>query len=281
MKQLQVDYISDLHIDFYVKTNNSPTKIKRLIQEYIGTILPVHISDTLIIAGDTAHYNSLSLELFEALKDIYKNVIVTFGNHDMYIPTETQRVKYQSSYLKIQELKEGCQELGVHFLDGDKVTIDGIVYGGLCGWYDLPTKEDIQQWNWYMNDSNLIYSGIEYVHPYGSRATANWDSQEFYHNQVEKLKNLKDIDVLITHIAQVIPPDFVLQPQFVGDASNIFYYIDNAELVEDTGCKYYIYGHTHGCQRYTINDIKVFCNPKGYPSENMRAQIKTFTIKKG
>jgi len=281
MKQVNVDYISDLHVDFYVKTNNSPTKIERLLNEYIDNIMVEAPSDTLIIAGDVSHYNSLSLNLFKLFKERYEEVIVTFGNHDMYIPTETQRHKYQSSHLKIQELKEGCKELDIHFLDGDTVTIDDIVYGGLCGWYTLPTKKDIQQWKWFMNDSNLIYSGIEFVHPYGRRATASWDSQEFYHGEVEKLKSLKGIDVLITHIAQVIPPDFVIQPQFVGDANNIFYYVDNVDLVEATGCKYYIYGHTHGCQRYGVNDIKVLCNPKGYPRENMRAQIKTFTINKG
>ncbi len=262
---------------------SSPTKIERLLNEYIDNIMVEAPSDTLIIAGDTSHYNSLSLNLFKLFKERYKEVIVTFGNHDMYIPTETQRHKYQSSDLKIQELKVGCKELGVHFLDGDKVTIDGIVYGGLCGWYDLPTKKAVQQWNWFMNDSNLIYSGTEFVHPYGSRATASWDSQEFYHEQVEKLKSLRGIDVLITHIAQVILPEEELPKQYQGDATNIFYYVDNVDLVEATGCSYYIFGHVHNMVYYRFSKFSIMTNPLGYPMERRGAKIETLrlSLKKG
>jgi len=278
---MNVDYISDLHIDFYVRYSNTPTKRKRLTKEYVQSILPEAPSDTLIIAGDISHYNTQAVEVITELTKVYSNILVTYGNHDMYMTSESQRIRYEASYLRVADLKGSCEEIdGVWFLDGDKIEIDGVTYGGLCGWYSLPTKQDTDYWRYFMNDSNYIYSGVEYRTPYHHGGVrAEWSTQDFYNDEVEKLKSLKDIDVLITHVAQCIPPDEVIVPMFRGDASNIFYYVDNMDLVKATGCKYYIYGHTHGNQEWQQQGIKVRVNPKGYPGENPTAKIKTIEVK--
>ena len=263
-----------------MKYNNSPTKRRRLIKEYVATLLPETPSATLIIAGDISHYNTLSVELIKEFKNTYNNIVVVYGNHDAYLTSESQRNKYQSSELKIAQLKGELEEIdGVWLLDGDKIEIDGITYGGLCAWYDLPTKANREYWTMIMNDSNYIYSGVEYKTPYHRGSVrAEWDTQDFYNDEVEKLKSLKGIDVLVTHICQATPPDEAISPTYRGDASNIFYYVDNINLVKDTGCKYYIYGHIHDSQEWQQEGIKFRANPYGYPRESIDRKIKTLEI---
>ena len=279
---MNIDYISDLHVDFYVKYNNTPTKRRKLIKKYIDNILPEVPSSTLVIAGDISHHNTLSIESIIELRKTYSNVIVTYGNHDMYMTSESQRNKYSASYLRIEDLKARCEEVdGVWLLDGDTIKIEGVTYGGLCGWYSLPTKEDKDYWKFYMNDYNFIYSGIEYKTPYhyGS-VRAEWSTQDFYDDEVDKLSKLNNIDILITHVAQVLPPDSEIPKMYRGDASNIFYYVDNIQLVKATGCKYYIYGHTHNTQDWEQEGIQVKVNPLGYPKENPKARIKNFKYRR-
>ncbi len=243
-------------------------------------LLPETPSATLVIAGDTSHYNTLTVELLKELKGTYSNIIIVYGNHDMYLTSEAQRNKYQSSDLKVAQLKGELEEIeGVWFLDGDKIEINGIVFAGLCGWYDLPTKYERDQWRFFMNDSNYIYSGIEYRTPYHHGSVrAEWDTQEFYEQQKVMLEGLNEIDVLVTHVAQVIPSDEVLPEMYRGDYTNIFYYVDNMELVKATGCKCYIYGHTHNEQEWEQQGVKVLCNPYGYPRESIGRKIKTLKV---
>jgi predicted MPP superfamily phosphohydrolase len=279
----RVDYISDLHIDFHVRYGSSKAKRKRQTQAYIDRLVPTEPSDILIIAGDTSHYNTQTTDVLVALQRHYRHIILVYGNHDMYMTSESQRVEYQSSKNRIEDLKARCEELGVYLLDGDAVELGGIRIGGLAGWYNLPTKEDRDHWSYFMNDSNYIYSGVERkpipIYQYGS-VRAEWDTQDFYAHQLGKLEGLrgKNLDILVTHVGQVLPPPLAIQKQFRGDASNIFYYVDNLSKVEATGCKYYIYGHTHGGQDYKAGNINVLCNPKGYPGENPHVGIKTLTL---
>jgi len=276
---LTVDYISDLHVDFHVKYNNSPTKRRRLIKEYVQALLPKTPSATLIIAGDISHYNTMSIELIKEFKNTYSNIMATYGNHDMYMTSNAQRTKYQASYIKIEELKESLKEIGVYLLDGDVVEIDGVVYGGLCGWYNLPTRQDKDYWRFFMNDSNYIYSGVEYKMPYSyGRVRAEWETQTFYEEQLELLKSFSNIDVLVSHVCQVLPPNEVIAEAFRDTASNIFYYVDNMDLVKATGCRYYIYGHTHDKQEWQQQSIKFRANPYGYPRESVGRKIKTLEL---
>ncbi len=65
-------------------------------------------------------------------------MLYTFGNHDLYLfPDEKEHAIYNSSVERWEELKELSSEIpGVIALDGDKVTIDGVTFGGTGLWYD-------------------------------------------------------------------------------------------------------------------------------------------------
>ncbi len=283
---MTIDYISDLHMDFHFKnTNPQDHKFSLHVAEFIDRILPTNrdkLGDVLIIAGDTSHYGQQTDELLKQLKAIYKDVLVVSGNHDLYLISDIQRKKYEhTSTQRLEELKISCETHQAHYLDGSVITIDGVRFGGTGGWYDLPTPDDIKHWKFALNDSNLIYDGFPIQQAYSyRRVKPDWDTQSYYIKELEKLKKIAAVgcDVLVTHVAQVIPPNEAIPERFQNDRGNIFYYVDNLEIVKETGAKHYCYGHTHDEQEYIKDGVEMHCNPFGYPGESRGVKVKSFEI---
>lgn len=286
---LKIDYISDLHLDFYIKSKNPDDKKAKLgIIEFIGFILNRALppGDVLIIAGDLGHYNSQIRLLLIELKKIYKHVIVTFGNHDLYMISNNIMKKYKGkSENRLIELEEICRELDVHYLNGQVIEIDGVRIGGTGSWYDLKTSEDLVLWNKIMNDSNLIYKGNErpsngMYSMYNSRVSSNWDPIKFWEQEREKLERVakEKCHVFVTHVALNYAPDEIMHPEYVGDKSNLFYYTNNLDILKESGCKVHIHGHTHQKFEYEVDGIRVYCNPLGYAGENPFCMIQQLEI---
>ena len=282
---MKIDYVSDTHLDFYSKsTNPQDSKFSSRIAEFIDGMMPDgNVGEVLIVAGDTGHYNSQNKEFFRQMKEIYKEVIVVSGNHDLYLITDSQRKKYEyQSTQRTDELQKDCEVLGVHYLDGNIITIDGIRFGGCAGWYDLPTPADIRHWKQAMNDSNLIYDSypVQLAYAYQRNSRPDWDTQAYYEGQLQKLKDVskEGCDILINHISQVIPPNDVIPEHFKNDPGNIFYYVDNEDIVKSSGAKFYLYGHTHDEHIWERDGIQMRCNPFGYPMESRGKKIQSFEI---
>lgn len=286
MNNLKIDYISDLHVDFWVtQTNPQHKQFSSQIANLLQIILPEELSkvgDVLIIAGDLGHYNLQTKYLLKELKKVYKDIIVTWGNHDLYLLSNRSISNYKAkSENRLFELKEFCRELEIHYLDGQVITIDGVKFGGTGSWYDLPTPEKIQRWKNVMNDSRKIYNGYA-IQPYGMyqnypQPSTNWDTQKFWLNEKTKLEKIakEGCDVFISHVGLVYPPDKELKPMYVGNEDNIFYYTDNLHLLKESSCKVHIHGHTHNNLNYEKDGIKILCNPLGYKSEYREGEIYT------
>jgi len=286
---MKIDYISDLHIDHWInELDTSKLKFRVLLENYIkNTVLPVkedfNPGDVLIIAGDFSHYNQLTKAVLIELKKIYKNIIITFGNHDMYLISNSSLKKYKNdSNKRILELKEICLDLDIYILDGNIVTIDGTRFGGTCSWYNLPTQIDIDVWKKVMNDGRYIYSGSfknysMYGGNYNSAPASNWKTQDFWLSEKSKLIDIanKKCDVFITHVALNEPSiEEGMAEEYHDDPNNIFYYTDNFELLKQSGCSLAIHGHTHQSLDYTKDGIRIVCNPLGYPGDETYNYVK-------
>jgi len=284
---MKVDIISDVHECFWIKEKDTnKLKFKVELENYVKNILQPKDGDVLIIAGDTGHYNNMTKELLLELKKYYKNIILTWGNHNLYLVSNSQVSKYNSkSTNRLEELKEICVEAEVYYLDGDVVEIEGIKFGGTGSWYNLTTEWEIETWKKVMNDSNLIYDGYA-VQSYGmyqhySRPSNNWDPIKFY--DIEKAKLIKiaeeGCDVFITHIALHEPDESEgMKEEYLNQKENIFYYTENFDLVKKAGAKIHIHGHTHQNLDYVKDGVQVVCNPLGYPSDNTYNTIKQIEI---
>ena len=60
---MKIDFLSDLHIDFWIKENDyTSAKFDKQIKQFIDIILPEKdsLGEVLIIPGDLSHYNEIN-----------------------------------------------------------------------------------------------------------------------------------------------------------------------------------------------------------------------------
>lgn len=75
-----------------------------------------------------------------------------------------------------------------------------------------------------------------------------------------------DADVIATHHA---PSGQSIAPRFAHEAQNIFF-ANTIDLRRFPRCKLWIHGHMHDEFDYIEDDVRVVCNPLGYPNEHKR-----------
>lgn len=279
---MKIAYSSDFHIDFFCnELNTNSLKFERQAHNFINNVLKPDEAkaDTLLIAGDIGHYNSQNVRVLQMLKSYYKNIAVTYGNHDLYLMTGEQQSKYKyKSSNRVDELKLMLSDIGIYCLDGKVVNFDGVSIGGLPMWYDLPTSNDTKQWHRFMNDSRYIIDGMEYGQGVYSRSKLQgvpFDTQKFYLEQVEKLKRMVKTDILLTHVCPTILPDSMRAHDFVSGDYNIFYESDNSANVKADIC---VFGHSHHNGSFTDGNTTYYTSCIGYKHENLGSKISTLTL---
>jgi Icc-related predicted phosphoesterase len=296
MKKLNIDYISDIHLDFWIseQDTNSP-KFKKRLEAFVKIILPETPSTVLILAGDQGHYFKQDKEFLLELLKTYTKILLVPGNHDMYLVSKKAQNKYKlESQNRIDEVKEFCYDTpGLYYLDGKVVEIDGFSFGGLGMWHDdsygkllgYSSDEVYENWKQVMNDSNLIFkdskSNYSYDYGYGSREkVVSFDPRIKFKEEMKKLKDIEEVlspDVMITHYGPIIPPNLA------DDYKNIttsHYYFDGSNFIFNNKPKLWIHGHTHTQYNFMYRDTNIVTNPLGYPSENTYTTIKTIELSK-
>lgn len=288
---MQIDYVSDTHIDFWIsELNTQNPKFQKQLSHYIDTVLKPKGSDILILAGDIGHYFKQDTEFILGLKKHYKHILLTFGNHDMYLVTKSTQNKYlYDSMNRLLEFKHWCKKQeNIHFLDGNSVVIEGTSFAGAgMAWdgsygkkfYNLTEYEMVEHWKQVMNDSKLIFSGKPHISvptAYGGNYTeCSFDPLEFFKEQKKKLNRIEYCDVMISHYGPKVPDN--LKEEYKNRTSS-FYYFDGLEDIDRLGCKFWVYGHTHEKIDEIYNECNLLCSPIGYPGENKSTEISTFNI---
>ena len=256
----QFDLISDIHVDFWVNQDN-----KRM-SDFVRSLLPTTPSRVLVIAGDIGHYNSQNELLLNELKHYYEFIILTFGNHDLYLISKQMSGKYKhDSLLRKADMKKRSDKIkGVTYLDGNTVTINGITYGGTGMWYDYsyarltfntPLEILYKLWLTSSNDANFVKGQAH-------------DIARFAEIERVKLRNIIDqTDVIITHVG----PDWSqLIDEYQGDLFTSFYYFDGQEFFSHIKEKTWCYGHTHVRYDYSQHNCRFINASLGYPPVGYR-----------
>lgn len=197
-------------------------------------------ANLLIIAGDLHPKIGVRQYLLEEISKRNNNIEILFteGNHDYYHGIFPSKENTQ-----IRE-------------------INGIKFALTTLWTHLTLS------NWMykdrLNDFRLIKGAL----------FDKWN--ENHRNSYNFLKEA-NADVVITHHA----PSFKsIHERYKGLPENCFFATDYTLILPEdfTNTKYWIHGHVHNEFDYMINNIRVICNPYGYPKERSDPKIKFIEV---
>ena len=258
MKRLSIDYVSDLHLAFYLKASKNDGFRNEDIKEFIkNTIVPKIKGEILIIAGDLSEYINSNIFFLNECANHYDKVLYIAGNHEYYLSWiigMEMKKQYKESTNKILDIissLEGNDK--VIFLDRNEP-----LYHGLYNYNDFSIAGDtlwyypktIRDWYFYLansNDSRLIISKTDNIITkikHLNKASITWyDSLPYY------------VDIIATHV----PP--LYNPQS-SKAKNGCYFTPVDIIKTDT----WIYGHDHVKSSFQKNGCRFLSNPWGYHS---------------
>jgi Icc-related predicted phosphoesterase len=190
-----------------------------------------------------------------------KPIVFTPGNHEFY-----------GNVLEdaIEEGRAAAIETGVHFLNADSVTIDGVRIIGATLWsdYALHGNQELgmDAAKYGMNDHRLIKRRA--IRP-GTPGKFKLEPKEVaWHHLRQRIyienELVKAFDcptVVVTHHA---PSPRSLPPRLVGNPLNVAYASDLKGLIERCKPSLWLHGHIHDSADYRIGETWVRTNPKGY-----------------
>jgi Icc-related predicted phosphoesterase len=217
--------ISDVHIEFY---NNC------------SILMGLPDADCIVVAGDMSVCASAADNL-GVLAEKYKHVVYVAGNHDYY----------HCGPADVELAKKACRIRGVHWLENQSVTIEGIRFVGCTLWFEDGPFNFVMSRR--LNDFGCIGGFVPWV----------------YERNAASIKYLKCAgrkgDIIITHHAPSLQSAAV---EHKADELNIFYYSKQAEqVIVSRKPKLWIHGHMHARADYSLHDTRVVCNAFGYPHQ--------------
>lgn len=267
MKTLKFNFISDLHLDFYVHWGGMDTLDQ--IEKFIDGIMPDDKADVLIVPGDIANNNYLIDAFFVEMCKRYDKIIWTLGNHEFYIVPKQRPTSLERVDLLDEMVAKHCGDQVVR-LKGQIIEIDGFKIGGTHMWYDGSYAKNNFDWS----DDQVYVLWKQFMNDYFQTTI-----DPFKHGLIDieksKLRAIyKELDLVVTHVAPIISPSLPVEWQ---NPSTGFFSFDGTEFM-DGPAKAWLFGHTHKSYCFTNCDKDFLCNPMGYPTEMPNAKIQTWTL---
>lgn len=268
---VKLDFISDLHIDSYIKEEDIDNNNNKNILNYFNLIFfdyKLGKRKYLLITGDFANKNKFTFFALRVLEKYYYDVIIfVLGNHDYFISKkDIENGIYKDSFDRINEVKNYvANSQSLFYLDGEIIEIEGIKIGGCNGWYDGSYSYQYAKhfvmdemtinnlWKEYMPDSKAI-KGIK-------------DYKTIFNIENKKIDKIYDkVEIMMTHVN----PSFLkehLSQRYKTFESNAFYAFNGHRYLKDGNIKYWLFGHTHDFTEYIFKGVNVKSNPCGYNNE--------------
>ena len=258
--------LSDLHNDL----GNMPVEVdgRRIDAE----------ADVVVLAGDIHEGVHSPMWAREAFPD--KPIILVAGNHEFY-------GKFWNRNLC--KIREKSKDLGIHFLENDSVTIDGVRFLGCTLWTDFMLQgetsravsmiEAKQRMNDYrrikldrkpgenrefreFRSAALVPELVRRRH----QESADWLEQELQNSDAGVLERT----VVVTHHA---PHHLSIPENYKGNALCPAYASDMSRLMGYAPL--WVHGHVHDRRDYRLGDTRVLSNPRGYPhGKHVRNKIE-------
>ncbi|MER1987093.1 MAG: metallophosphoesterase [Solibacillus sp.] len=248
---LQIDYISDLHLDFHVSMDSSVWLVKTSF--FLSKLLPEEKGDILVIAGDLSHHNEQSYNILKFFSAVYDQVLFVMGNHDYYVlPGEPFQQSKQRETDLLTFVKDAPNVRCLSYFE--KFDYRGVTFAGATSWYPLQTEQEQRVFYHSMNDSKLI---------------REFDIAATHQVEMQAFVELEPVDVLITHV----PPTRIDSHDFWGSTDCFL------NTLPSSAAKVFIFGHSHEQHVYE-KDNAVYCiNALGYPREGLAQKIRSIVVR--
>ena len=257
--------LSDLHVEFAA---------------FAPDLAATTAADLVVLAGDI-HKGSQGIawarQTFPS-----KPIVYVAGNHEFYD---------QHWDTLLDELRASARDKGIHFLEDETVTLDGIRFLGASLWTDFEffatsrRSEMMREAAKSMNDYECISADSLDLDPQdvvpGVSITAS-ASRPFVHKLTPMhtvLRHQQSLGWLQAELVQGDPAKTVVVTHHYPNQKSTARRWTNDPLTAAYGSKLsldiltsaslWIHGHTHDSCDYLIGDskrsVRVVCNPRGYP----------------
>jgi predicted MPP superfamily phosphohydrolase len=225
---MNIDVISDLHLDFY---DDWERICNNLSQQ----------SKILIVAGDLAEFKNREwLGGLTLLSSRWDHVVYVSGNHELYNTSTDDWESYRDKSLEIKNL---------HWLENQTVEIEGVRFHGATAWF----KDKPDNFLYYhgMQDFKVINKLIPWANE-KNKLAERWFQQQS-----------QSKDVIVTHH---MPHNQCVAKRWQGNSINRFF-VSDFDLSK-ISAKAWIFGHTHETNDFIAhNGTRMISNPFGYPRE--------------
>lgn len=225
---MRIQYFSDIHLEFGPAT------------------IPHTDADVIIAAGDIGIYK----QGVEWLKTFKKPVIYVAGNHEFY---------ENELNATLSAIRAESQASNVHFLENEKLVLDGVRFLGCTLWSDLGGEDNdrVDRLQRSVNDFRKIRYGME---PFDMEVfkLLHLQSREWLEQELKRPFSGKT--VVVTHHAPTQwswndSPNAVKRYAYCSDLKPLLHQYDVSA---------WVHGHTHSLSDYRCAGARILCNPRGY-----------------
>lgn len=224
--------------------------------------------DFLVLAGDIGNYKS-HLPFIEECAKHYK-VIYVLGNHEFYL----------RSLKEVRDFWASVNIQNFYFLDNSSVVIDGIEFIGSTLWVNFNNGSP----HCLMNAAIEIKDFQKITNEAEDDCISSHEIYREFQKSYDYLKSViytknENKKVLVTHYGishQSVNEKYLTNSKIMElnhyFTSNLDYFIGESEV------KLAVHGHMHNSCDYMLGDVRVVCNPLGYPQSINEAFDKAKVI---
>lgn len=216
-------------------------------------------SSVLILAGDIWKFSRPEsyINFFKYIENRFRAIIYVHGNHEFYHSSinggDAEFIKY------IQQIPN------FHYLQGQRVHIDNVIFIGTTLWTDFYKNDQLAKWTAERNLND--YPLIEWD---DTRVISPEDIYEIHQKELVALtKCLETAEyfdgtrtVVVTHHGCSYKS---IHPKYENSGlMNYAFTSDLDDLIQKYQPDFWIHGHTHESFDYNIGKTNVIVNPVGY-----------------
>jgi predicted phosphohydrolase len=215
--------------------------------------------EVVVLAGDDI-VGEGSGELEQFCNDNYdKQIVMVAGNHNYY------GGEFHSVNKSYKDMKQWAPNL--HFLNNESFEYNGVVFHGCTLWTDFSCKGE--SWKTIgMLESHRIIADFFKIN-YGKNKITPQDMSNLHKESLQWLsrslvEHSGKTNVVVTHFPPVIE---CKHPKIESNILDTYFNNDLSEFVSEHDIKWWIYGHNHWSDEFSLYGTRFISNQRGYPKE--------------